>query len=63
MKANLVRIVLAILVLGVGAASASAEDKIGKNCTFKGKKLWGKVQLVLDGTVLNPVVDVVVQVP
>ena len=35
----------AMLALSVGAGSASAQS-VGKDCTFKGHKLWGKIQVV-----------------
>jgi hypothetical protein len=35
-----------LLLLVLGAGGALAEDKVGKDCTLKGKKLWGKVQVV-----------------
>lgn len=40
---------LAAIVLLLGAGSALAGDKVGKDCTFGGKKLWGKVQFVKSG--------------
>lgn len=39
------RMAAALLVLAIGAGSASAGE-VGKDCTFKGRKLWGKVQVV-----------------
>lgn len=39
------RVLAALLLLGVSAGSASAQP-VGKDCTFKGRKLWGKVQIV-----------------
>ena len=35
----------ALLLLGMTAGEASAQA-VGKDCTFKGRKLWGKVQVV-----------------
>jgi hypothetical protein len=39
------RVMAALLLLGASAGSASAQA-VGKDCTFKGHKLWGKVQVV-----------------
>lgn len=39
------RALAAILVLSVGAGSAGAQP-VGKDCTFKGRKLWGKIEVV-----------------
>ena len=39
------RVAAAVLLLGMGAGSAGAQA-VGKDCTFKGRKLWGKVQVV-----------------
>ncbi len=39
------RIVLLIAFLGF-AGSAYAKGNVGKDCMFKGKRLWGKVQVV-----------------
>jgi hypothetical protein len=39
------RVVAALLLLGMSAGSANAQA-VGKDCTFKGYKLWGKVQVV-----------------
>jgi hypothetical protein len=51
MKAVLAR--LAAIVLLLGAGTALAADKVGKDCTFNGKKLWGKVQFVTSGADLK----------
>jgi hypothetical protein len=40
------RVAAASLLLGMSAGSASAQA-VGKDCTFKGHKLWGRVQVVL----------------
>lgn len=47
MKAVAWGLVSAFLMLGMG--SAVAADKVGKDCTFAGKRLWGKVQIVSSG--------------
>lgn len=44
MKAWTYGLAAAVSLLAAGAAMAG--DKVGKDCTFNGKKLWGKVQFV-----------------
>ena len=44
---------VATLALLLGIGSALAADKVSKDCTFKGKKLWGKVQFVESGADLK----------
>jgi len=39
------RALAAVLTLGLFMGSASAGN-VGKDCTFKGRKLWGKFQVV-----------------
>lgn len=48
MRSTVLRLVSLVLLLGIGAAQAE-DKKLGKDCTFKGKKLWGKVQIVQTG--------------
>lgn len=43
----------ASLFLLLGLGTAAAEDKVGKDCSFKGKRLWGKVQFVSSGADLK----------
>lgn len=49
------RVVAALLLLGMSAGSANAQA-VGKDCTFKGHRLWGKVQQV------NSSADIKVQI-
>jgi hypothetical protein len=51
MKIGVVRLATVFLLLGIGTALAG--DKVGKDCTFGGKKLWGKVQFVQSGADLK----------
>jgi hypothetical protein len=51
MKAVAIRLASIFLLLGMGTALAG--DKVGKDCTFKGKRLWGKVQFVQSGADLK----------
>ena len=44
MNIRAIRLASVMLLLCIGTALAG--DKVGKDCTFKGKKLWGKVQFV-----------------
>ncbi|HJQ59945.1 MAG TPA: hypothetical protein VJ890_23770 [Vineibacter sp.] len=44
---------LASMLVLLGAGVAQAEDKVGKDCIYKGKKLWGKVQVVQSGADLK----------
>lgn len=44
MRLTTLRLAAIALLLGMGTTLAA--DKVGKDCTFKGKKLWGKVQFV-----------------
>jgi len=39
------RVAAALLVLAASAGTTQAQA-VGKDCTFKGQKLWGKVQVV-----------------
>ena len=41
----LARMLAASLVLGLATGGAQAQT-VGKDCTFKGRKLWGKVMVV-----------------
>lgn len=41
----LVRMAAAALALGLAAGGAEAQT-VGKDCTFKGRKLWGKMMVV-----------------
>ena len=45
---KLLAIAAAVLALSMlaPASLAFASPKVGKSCTYKGKKLWGKVQVV-----------------
>jgi len=38
--------VLAVAAILPAASIATANGKVGKDCAFKGMKLWGKIQLV-----------------
>ena len=51
MKTTAIRLASVLLLLGMGTALAG--DKVGKDCTFGGKKLWGKVQFVQSGADLK----------
>jgi hypothetical protein len=51
MRAIALRWAAVFLLLGTG--SAMAADKVGKDCTFNGKRLWGKVQVVQSGADLK----------
>lgn len=39
------RALIAVLILAAASVEASAQ-KVNKDCTFKGRKLWGKVMVV-----------------
>jgi hypothetical protein len=59
------RIAMLIAFLGF-AGTAYAKGNVGKDCTFKGKRLWGKVQVVnafpdLKVQIVNAFPDVKVQ--
>lgn len=41
------------VVVVVAASPAFGQSKIGRDCTFKGKPLWGRVQFVTSGADLK----------
>ncbi len=51
MRLSALRLATVVLLLGIGTALAA--DKVGKDCTYKGKRLWGKVQTVQSGADLK----------
>jgi len=47
----------ASVVIFVTASPAFGQGKLGRDCTFKGKQLWGRVQFVTSGADLK--IDIV----
>lgn len=59
MKVTVIRFAAVAVLLSIGTAAAA--DKVGKDCAFGGKRLWGKVQFVNSGADLK--VQVVTSFP